>query len=271
LPPVGGKARFDLALGPGALSVARADVEVLGGVLHGGFDLRRDGAQVTLSGEAAAQDIALKNPAFSARLDGGLKFAGNGANAAALVGSLAGEGAALLRDLVIEGVAPGAPDQALAASEASEAPFDAREVAKSLDAAFARDALRRSEANFTVRLAGGQAGFAPTDEGGQGIEARFDARDATLSLAFSATAQDLPAGWSGPAPRATMVWSGPWRTPARKVDANAFVNGVATRALEREQARIEKLKQQDLERLRTLSAQPPPLPEPQAAPAQNAP
>ena len=117
LQPLGGKARFDLALGPGALSVAGAEIEVWGGMLRGGFDLRRDGGQVTLSGEAEGDNVALKNPALSARLAGKLKFAGNGANAAALVGSLAGDGAAALHDIAIEGAAPGAPDQALAASE----------------------------------------------------------------------------------------------------------------------------------------------------------
>ncbi len=103
LQPLGGKARFDLALGPGALSVAGAEIEVWGGMLRGGFDLRRDGGQVTLSGEAEGDNVALKNPALSARLAGKLKFAGNGANAAALVGSLAGDGAAALHDIAIEG------------------------------------------------------------------------------------------------------------------------------------------------------------------------
>ncbi|WP_374546661.1 AsmA family protein [Rhodoblastus sp.] len=267
LQPFGARGRFDLALGPGALSIAGAELEAFGGTMRGGIDLRRDGAQATLGGEIEVRNIVLKNPALSARLDGAAKFAGNGGSAAALIGSLAGDGAATVRDLVIEGAAAGAPDQALAASEASEAPFDTKEVAKSLDAAFARAPLRRPEAHFALRLASGQAAFAPTDEGGQGIEAGFDLRDATLSVAVSAAAQKLPAGWNGAAPRGTMVWSGAWRSPARRVDAAAFVNAVATRALEREQARIERQRREDQERIRALREQaPPPAPEPQPAP-----
>ncbi len=256
LEPFGGKARFDLGLRPGALSVARAQAAVLGGAARGGFDLRRDGRQVSVSGDVEASDLALDNPAFSARLDGRLKFAGSGVSASALAASLAGEGAVRLRDLVIRQAAAAAADEALRASEASDAPFDAKAVAKRLDAAFARAPLRRAEAGFAVRLAGGQLALTPADEGGQGVDAGFDLRDATLSLVFSATAQHLPAGWTAPAPRGSAAWSGPWRSPARKVDASAFVDAVATRALEREQARIEKQKKEDRERLRALSAQP---------------
>jgi hypothetical protein len=256
LQPFGARARFDLTLGPGELSVAQAVVEGFGGVIGGGLDLRREGAQVTLSGEAKGENLNLKNPALSARLGFKLNFAGNGANAASLVGSLSGEGVARLLDLAVEGAAPRAPDQVLAASEASEEPFDAKLVAKSLDAAFAREAQRRGEANFKFRLAGGQAVFAPADAGAHGLEAGFDLRDASFSLALSAAAQNLPAGWDGPAPLCVVVWSGPWRTPSRRTDATAFVNSVAMRALEREYARIELQKRQDQERARALSAQP---------------
>ncbi|WP_296709646.1 hypothetical protein [Rhodoblastus sp.] len=267
LQPFGARARFDLTLGPGELSVAQAVVEGFGGVIGGGLNLRREGAQVTLSGEAKGENLNLKNSALSARLGFKLNFAGNGANAAALVGSLAGDGAARLLDLAIEGAALRAPDQALAASEANEAPFDAKEVARSLDAAFAREAQRRSEANFTFRLAGGQAAFTPADAGAQGLEAGFDLRDASFSLALSSAAQELPEGWDAPAPRGAVVWSGPWRMPSRRVDATSFVNAVAMRALDREHARIEMQKRQDLERLRAISAQPA-VPD---APAQPAP
>ncbi|MCI4679317.1 AsmA family protein [Rhodoblastus acidophilus] len=258
LEPFGGKAHFDFMLRRGALSVARAEAAVLDGAVRGGFDLRRDGRQISLSGEADAENLALRDRAFSARLDGRLKFAGGGgASAAALAASLAGDGAVRLRDLVVQQAAPGAPDEALKASEANDATFDAKAVAKSLDAAFARAALRRPQANFAARLADGQLALTPSDDGGKGIEAGFDLRDANLSLAFSASAQ-TPAGWSAPAPVGAVAWSGPWRAPSRRVDAAAFVDAVATRALEREQARIATQKKEDMERLRTLSLQPAP-------------
>ncbi len=96
------------------------------------------------------------------------------------------------------------------------------------------------------------------DPGAQGIEAGFDLRDASLSLAVSAPVQTLPPSWNGETPRGIVLWSGPWRTPERRIDANAFVNAVAVRALEREQARIVEQKRQDLERLRALTTPPAP-------------
>ena len=119
------------------------------------------------------------------------------------------------------------------------------------------------------------ASSTPTEVSGQGdpgardIEGGFDLRDGSLSLAVSAAAQTLPPGWNGETPRGMVLWSGPWRTPARRVDANAFVNAVAVRALEREQARIAEQKRQDLERLRALTTQPAPAlsPDGPAAPA----
>ena len=249
LQPFGGKARFNLALGPGRLGIADGRLELAGGVLSGGFELRREGGQVTLNGDGSATGVTLKNPGFSAKIGGNLHFAGNGANAAALVASLAGGGRAEARDLNIMDAAATAPDEALAASEASEAPFDAALVAKQLDQDFARGDWSRAQSDFSLSLASGRLSFA---EKSAALEGVFDLRDAGLTLALSVAAQKTPNG-TAPA-RGKVVWSGAWSAPVRSVDASGFVNAVAMRALEREQARIEGLREQDRARLRALSA-----------------
>ncbi len=232
LQPFGGKARFDLELGPGLLGISDARLDMQGGVLRGGFELRREGGQVTLNGEAPRTDFALKNPGFSAKLEGNLHFAGNGPNAAALVASLAGGGGAEARDLIVMGAAATAPDEALAASEASDAPFDAALVAKDLDENFARDAWHRAQSDFALSLASGRLSFV---EKSVALEGAFDLRDANLTLALSIAAQKTPDGM--PPARGKVVWSGVWPASVRRVEATGFVNAVATRALEREQAR----------------------------------
>ena len=249
LQPYRGNARFDLALGPGLLGISDARLDMPGGVLRGGFELRREGAQVTLNGDGNGTDFALKNPGFSAKLSGNLHFAGNGANAAALVGSLAGGGGAEARDLTVMGAAATSPDEALAASEASDAPFDAALVAKQLDDNFARDAWHRAQSDFSLSLASGRVSFV---EKSAALEGAFDLRDANLTLALSIAAQKTPNGMA-PA-RGKVVWSGVWPASVRHVDATGFVNAAAMRALEREQARIEVLRAQDRARLRALSA-----------------
>ncbi|MGO9942358.1 MAG: hypothetical protein ACLPIC_06250 [Rhodoblastus sp.] len=255
LQPFGGKARFNLTLGQGLLSLAQASLDISGGILRGGFDLRREDGRVSLSGEAEAENIALRNRGFSAKLDGRLRFAGDGANAAALLGSLAGSGAARAKNLVVAGAAEGAPDLALAASETSEAPFDVAGITKNLDEFFARGETRLGEADFAARLAAGRLNLTRANGLEPALEFSFDLSDASMALVLSMEAQKRPDGWTAPLPRAGVTWAGPWSAPGRRVAATGFVNAVATRALEREQARIEKLKLQDQERLRALAPQ----------------
>lgn len=260
LAPFGGKARFDLALGPGLLSVSHATLEHGGGKLGGGFDLRRQGAQVTLSGEAQAEDLSVKNPAFSSVVGGQLHFAGNGASLAALVGSLAGDGEIHAKNLAIAGASVDAADEALAAGEASDATFDAKAVAKSLDQFFARDQFRLAQADFSARLADGRLTLSRGAGAAPGVDFSFDLRDAGMALALSVIARHGPPGWTDALPRAGVIWAGPWSAPLRRVDSTEFVSAVAARALEREEARIEALKAEDRARMRALAApaQPPP-------------
>lgn len=248
LQPFGGKASFDLALGPGYLSVSKARLAAFGGVAGGGFDLRREGARVTLEGDLEGADFPVKTPAFSARLGGRLHVAGGGTSAAALIGSLAGAGAAQARDLRVEGAAETGVDAALAATEASDAPFDAALTANLLDAHLAAGAFHRPDAALSLLLASGRLGFSGAEA--PGIEGFFDLRDGAISLAVTLVARHLPEGWTAPPPRGIAIWSGAWASPVRRVDSAAFVNAVAARALEREQARIERQKAQDRERFR---------------------
>ncbi len=268
LAPFGGKAQFDLALGPGLLSVSHATLEKDGGNLRGDFDLRRQGAQVTLRGEAQAEDLAIKNPAFSTVFGGRLHFAGNGASLAALAGSLAGDGQIHAKNLVIAGASVEAPDKALAASEASDAIFDAKAVAKSLDEFFARQNFQLAQADFSARLADGRLALSRAKDVAPQVEFSFDVRDAGMALALSVAAQHAPPGWRDALPRAGVIWAGPWPSPSRRVDSTEFINAVAARALEREEARIQALKAQDRERMRQLAA---PEPQQPAPPAEQTP
>jgi hypothetical protein len=221
--------------------------------LRGGFDLRREGGRVSLSGEAEAEHVALQTPGFSATMDGRLHFAGEGASAAALVGSLAGGGAARAKNLFVFSASAEAPDQALAASERNEAPFDVAAVRQTLDEFLAREAFRLAETDFSVRLAGGRLSLVRDKSAAPGLETSFDLSDASTALALSIGATKKPEGWTASLPRASVIWEGPWREPTRRVDAVDFINAVAARALEREQARIEILGRRDLERRRALA------------------
>lgn len=240
--PFGVPAQFDLTLAPNALSVAKLEATVNGGTLRGGFDLRRQAGQATLAGEVSAENVSLKNPALAATIAGRLKFAGSGANMAALMGALAGSGAGHVADLKIVGVAPEAPEQVLASQAANEAPFNAASTARDLDQALAGGDLRIANGEAALRLAEGKIRTAR-----DGAAFSYDLNDLTFSLVSTVAAK---AGG-----RAELAWSGDWEHPARKLDATGFVTLAATRALEREQARIARQREEDRARQREIIRQ----------------
>ena len=79
---------------------------------------------------------------MAGRLDGALNFAGGGGSEAALIGSLAGEGALSLRDFSMAQAASGASAAVLRASAFDEQDFDAQKPARTLDLAFAAGHFR---------------------------------------------------------------------------------------------------------------------------------
>ncbi len=259
LRPFGGKAHFDLALGPGLVSVSDVKIEAGDGRLGGRLDLRREGAQVTVSGDAEAEGVTARNPALSASFGGKLHFAGSGASLAALIGSLAGAGEIHAESLAVAGASIDGADEALAASEKNEAPFDAGATMKALDASFARGGAELAQVNLSAHLTDGRLVLSGKEGAEPKLEFFYELRDATMALTLSVAAQKAPEGWTAALPRAGVVWAGPWSAPTRRVEATAFVNAVAVRALEREQARIEEMKARDRERLRALA---PPTPNP---------
>ena len=60
-----------------------------------------------------------------------------------------------------------------------------------------------------------------------------------LSLRTAATLDTPPKDWVGAPPQIAVIWRGPLAAPVRSVDAATLVNGVAARAIARDQARIE--------------------------------
>lgn len=254
LAPLDGPAHFDLTLGPGRLSVGAAEMALRGGFLRGEADLRRSAGQATLRGAIQAEDVTIANPAVSAKLDGAMSFAAGGGDAAALIGSLAGDGALTLRDLKLAEAASGASEKILRASLFDDASFDAQKPARDLDRNFAEAPLQRHKADFSARLASGVLSLISKNAEAAGLEGRFDLRDAT----FLASLRDPLA--AGPEEAAGVVsWSGPWLSPSRKVDASGLVNLLALRALEREHRKIERQKAEDRARLLLAPAPLPPL------------
>ena len=67
----------------------------------------------------------------------------------------------------------------------------------------------------------------------------LDLRSLALSLTTALTLRAPPKDWVGNPPSITVTWKGPFAAPQRDVDVATLVNGVAARAIARDQARIE--------------------------------
>ncbi len=236
--PFGAPARFELTLGPNLLGVAKIESPIGAGFVRGGFELRRQAGQATLSGEIATEKLAVKNSALAATLTGKLKFAASGGNMAALIGSLSGAGAAHVADFSIAGAAPEAPAQVLVAQAASEALFDTAQTEKDLDAALAKGDAPIAEGDAPLHLAEGKLKAARDP-----AAFTYDLNDLSFALTTSVVAKPGRGGVN-----AEIAWSGPWTAPQRKLDATAFVTLAATRALERERIRIARQREEDRQR-----------------------
>ena len=240
-------AAFDVGIGPQSLTLGKMSATIDGGHLQGQLAMRRDGAQATLEGKLALDDVQVDLPSIRTRLSGTLDYAGSGTSAAGLVTSLAGTGSARLADLVIPDAGPAGLRKVFEEVEADTLAVDADTIVRALETNTAP--LDLGVQAFDVSLAAGAlhvTGTAlPATQAPQPapvastLEATLDLGQGTLGERVEETLDALPKGWSGPAPSIVLVYSGPVRSPKRRYETGAFINAVATRALARESARLD--------------------------------
>ena len=245
-------ASFTLKAEAGALTLADLTGTVAGGSLGGSLTLRHDGSAASVFGTLSLSGIAVDLPGLSGRVGGSLDIAGSGASPAALVASLAGTGSVLVANGRLAAFDPAALARAARAAERNSSDIDADQVGQTLIAELDRAPLPVGDAAGPAALAGGVLRLGPlhTDGGGW-------AADTDLSVdirTFEAQArsvlkvrQPLP-DWRGEPAQATLVLKGLPAAPEREVDAVAFVNALQSRAIARDQERIDVIQQDIRER-----------------------
>ena len=241
-------AGFNLRLTPGILTLGALSGSVAGGKAGGTLTLRRNGPSASLSGQVQLDGVAVALPSLAGKLSGSLSLAGSGTSPDALAASLAGDGA-----LTFAGTLPHFDPQALGttakAYEAEDASIDAEAIRTALGTALDSTGLDLGTVVAPVTVAAGTlrtgALRSQVAAGTLTSEATLDLRGLQFTLRATLTAAELPKDWKGDPPAVTVTWRGPLATPAREVDVGAFVNGLAARAIAREQDRIQ-LMQDDL-------------------------
>ncbi|MEJ0094246.1 MAG: AsmA family protein [Methylocella sp.] len=250
--PVGASARnarLTLASSPGFLDLRDLRFDVGDGTATGEVKLRRTGADVSLEGHLQLNDAALDLAGGRGRLSANLDIAGAGQSPDALVGGLAGAGHATIADLTIPRADPLALARVLAAFEKDNATLATGDVTRALGTELQKAALKAGSREFDLGVVAGmlhlsptpvdRVSFKPDQPVSASIAASFDLRRALLNESVTFVLNAPPKDWSGSAPQITLYLKGPLSNPVPQLDAAAFANELAARAIMRESARIE--------------------------------
>ena len=258
-------AKLRLKLAPGSLTLQDLTGRLLDGSAQGSLTLRRDGPSASLSGQIGMDAVSVALPSLAGKLNLGASVAATGTSLDALVGSLAGDGTVTLKGARMPRLNPGALGGTAKAFDVEGATVDDAAIRDTLGKALDQGALTLGDLSAQATLAAGTLRVTGLTtrmaDYGAVTDATFNLRDTTLLLRTVVTATDRPKDWKGEPPQVTVTWSGPPLTPNRDIDAAAFVNGLAARAIARDQERIE-LMQDDLReraffarRLRAIEAE----------------
>jgi len=242
-------ARFILQTASSQLALNDLRVKLSGGALTGRAELRRGGAEVSLSGAVSYEGAYGFGRAIAATGTWRLEFAGTGASPAALVSGLAGRGAGHVKTLTIEAASAKAVESTMARAQKEKLDVSVKSVAAHLEKALAQDKFVLKDARFSIALAGGQARVEPEREGARHpFSMQIDVRGMSVSARLDLRAIQTPADWKGPAPQVSLVFEGKPDAPMRRIEAASLVNALAARAIEREALRVELLEMDIRER-----------------------
>ena len=243
----GSDASLRLALTPGGLAIDRLSVRLAGGRLEGSLALRREEANVALSGRLGFDRVTIDKPAFAAAITGNVEFASSGKSEASLASGLAGSGEIGLANVRLNGLDPAALPRVVALSEDEKIAADAKEI----DAALARELDRapfkgNSDISYDVALAGGVLRLSPrsTYPTGQtriSMQPAFDLRNFALDVQTDVALSTVPTGWTGPAPQISVAWTRLLSQPRRQIVSGPLVAALTARAVQREADRIASL------------------------------
>ena len=246
------EAGLTLRFAPASVTLADLSGRLLGGTAGGTVTLRRDGPAASLAGRIELSKLSFALPSLAGQLSATLDVAGTGPSPDSLMAGLAGDGSVSIAGARMPRLDPGSLDRVAKAFDVDGVTVDDDAVRDALNAALDRGALALGDltapatvAAGTLRVVGFQTktpGFTASSDG------TFDVRNFEITEKTTVSTTQQPKDWKGDLPQVTVSWAGPIGTPIRSVDAAAFVNGLASRAIARDQERIEIIQQDIRER-----------------------
>ena len=232
-----GPATFDLSLRHQTLKLDQFQGTLAGGKLSGHLTLARQGAMATLAGAASLTGAGLHLASLQTRLDGTMQVAATGKSPATLVANMAGVGTVTLHQPVVPKADQGAVSMLLRALGDDTSHMDAGHVGAVLKNALDKGPMQLPDQNLLATLTGGVLDLRP-DGPDSRLHLSLDLNDNALKESLLLPAAAPPPLWSGAPPQIGISFSGPLSHPQRHIDMGALLDGLATRAIALQQAKI---------------------------------
>jgi uncharacterized protein involved in outer membrane biogenesis len=231
-------------------AIKEIDGALAGGRVAGEFSLWRgaDGvstrSRLQVNGADIAELVRGGPPPLSGRLTGGVELEGTGRSPIALIGSLKGSGTFALQDGGMQRLDPAAFETVIRNVDQGLQP-DAARIRDRMEQALTAGVLSVARADGEFTITAGQARTTSVKVSTQGVDvgvsgsALFpeDSIDAKVTL----TAPARPDAPGGARPEVTIALKGATDAPKRTLDATAFSNWLALRAVEQQSKRIDAL------------------------------
>ena len=239
--PEPGPASFDLGLQHHTLAIDKFQGALAGGHLSGKLTLSRHGAQAAMAGAARFSGANIDAPSLKAQADGTISVAATGTSPAGLLEALAGEGAFSLHQTKVPRANPLALAATLQALGDGEEHFGATHVGALLQGALDKASLNLGEQKLIATLSGGVLDMRPATPGGH-LHLTLDLKHGSLKQSLELPPAPTPPLWSGAPPHIGLSFSGPLAHPQREINMGSLLDGLATRAIALQRAKIAAFK-----------------------------
>lgn len=255
---VAGNARMSARMNREGARIADATAYYHGGAIGGLIELSNNGGTGIFSGQIKAADAPIAALIPDIGLTGKAAFSASltasGKSIEGMMASLSGSGTASVRDLVIPGLSPDALEPILAAAEEAGTDIDNDKTAAFAPEFIQGGQFQTEATEFAITVAGGVLRAPPIvlerPEASLTVDSRIDLGTGIVGASGVLTYDPGLEAVVGAEPAVRFEVSGPPGDVTVNLDTAPLGQFLTQRALEREQARVEAMQSQLLERQR---------------------
>ena len=238
--------------------LANASAAFHGGTIGGLFELSNNNGSGLFSGQLKIANAPVPELIPGAALEGNADISAgltaNGKSVEGMMASLSGSGTATVRNIVIPGLSPDALKPILAEADAAGTDIDNERTAAFAPELIQSGSFAADETEFAITIAGGVLRAPPVvlerSEANLSVEARADLGAGTVGATGELIYDAGIDAVVGAEPAVRFDAQGQPGAVAVKLDTGPLAQFLTQRALEREQARVEAMQAQLLERQR---------------------